>query len=197
MTSCICPPIVCNKRDFQYTGVLRNSGSTTDVGTPNVIGLIGVDGSKVVVVGSSIVTLFSINDEGQNVNIGTIELPNDIFLGRPKQIRSSKDGELFSPDVRGRIINSDLQVLGFLSDNPFANFLDYVFSDNKEKIWGLTSAELIEVSFPSFVENNRTALNYQALSAIKDGDDIIIVGIVTDSFTGAQKTIVDRVAVGE
>jgi hypothetical protein len=50
---------------------------------------------------------------------------------------------------------------------------------------------MIEFSFPGISENKRTTLNYQPVRAERDGDEIIIVGILSD-FQGFVKTMVDK-----
>jgi hypothetical protein len=43
----------------------------------------------------------------------------------------------------------------------------------------------------------RMTLNYQALNAFSDGNEVIIIGLVFDPLTGAVKTIIDKIPVEE
>lgn len=155
------------------------------------IKVVSSDGFKVVQTASNQVIRYDLNAQG-HIADNEFAFVQNSFFGVLQDIASSDDHQFFCFDVAGNILNNDLDLVGTLSSAEFLFFNDVAFAADNSRVFGITNAgEFVEIGLSSFNVDKRASLGYSPLRIDRDGDKLLVVGLVFDNF-GFAKTIVDK-----
>ncbi|MBK8563169.1 MAG: hypothetical protein IPN76_07415 [Saprospiraceae bacterium] len=149
------------------------------------------DGFSVIQTASNQIIRHEINAQGQ-ITDNNFTFIQTSFFGVLPNIVSSDDYQFFCFDIAGNVLNSDLDMVGTLSSAEFLFFNDVAFAADNSRVFGITNAgEFVEIGLSSFNVDKRASLGYSPLRIDRDGDKLLVVGLVFDNF-GFAKTIVDE-----
>jgi hypothetical protein len=178
------------------TKQLKDSGSSVNGGNEAFINVLSNDGLEVVSSSFNIVEKYTINSQGAIISQIAAQVSGP-FLGNPQHLAVSDDHKLFIASLLGDVMNDKCEPSGQLSPNGAVLFNDFAFSSNNDRIWGFRNfpSGIDEFSFPNIAMQKSIELNYVPLFAEREGDELIIVGIVQDAFFGFNKTLVDKLKI--
>jgi hypothetical protein len=188
---------------WQYgTSVYKRSNKQFKSGNGDLAGggdiilkVVSDDGLQVVAASFFGVQKLTVNAQGTITGQVFTNFQGNLF-GIPQNIATTEDYQFLIPEISGSILNKELVQVGSLSFNTITIFADFAFSATNDKVWGFLNNpfEIQEFSLPKTSMTKRTPLNYQPFQAVRDGDELIIVGFASDGFS-FTKTIVDKIKI--